>query len=137
MTHLSHIRSVADSIGSLSLDQLRQELVRTGDILVHQLLPHAEHEDQLLYAALVNNAGGLTTAALLRPDHVELKALADEFAVIPLNAPLSDRAANDLRRILYSIHAILKLHFAKEEQLYMSFLEEHTHQLRDNSQLKG
>ncbi len=88
----------------------------------------------MLYDAIVNNLGAPTAASLLRPDHVELKALADEFAMVRthLKTPLEPKAANDLRRILYGMYAILKLHFAKEEQLDSSFLEQNSFRLRDS-----
>jgi hemerythrin-like domain-containing protein len=132
--HLEHLRAIADSIGTVPIDDLRNELEHVSDTLVRQLLPHAEHEDRMLYDAMVSNLGAPTAASLLRPDHVELRALADEFATVRahLRTPLEPTAANDLRRILYGMYAILKLHFAKEEQLYLSFIEENTFRLRDS-----
>lgn len=54
--------------------------------------------------------------------------LAEEFAAVKarLSEPLPSKVANDLRRILYGTYAILKVHFAKEEDMYLSFLDEQT-----------
>jgi hypothetical protein len=37
----------------------------------------------------------------------------------------SEQSANDLRRVLYGLYAILKLHLAKDEELYTPLLELH------------
>lgn len=126
--HLEHPRRIADSLADAPPDELRRGLDHLSETLVNVLLPHAEREDQLLYDAFTSTPGAPTAGSLIRPDHIELRRLVDEFMKLRprVKAPLSPRVANDLRRILYSIHAILKLHFAKEEGLYLAFLEEET-----------
>ena len=44
--------------------------------------------------------------------------------------PLAANVARELRRILYGMYAIMKLHCAAEEQLYGDVAEEKTHRLR-------
>jgi hypothetical protein len=46
-----------------------------------------------------------------------------QLADLPSTGP-EPEDLSDLRRILYSLHAILRLHFDQEEELYFS-LQEH------------
>ena len=59
-------------------------------------------------------------------DHVEVGRLTSELA--QLHARLSDGRAGDadlvaLQRVLYGLYALLKLHFAKEEEVYLPILD--------------
>jgi hypothetical protein len=65
--------------------------------------------------------------ALMSRTHREIFHLADmlqrQLADLPSTGP-EPEDLSDLRRILYSLHAILRLHFDQEEELYFS-LQEH------------
>jgi iron-sulfur cluster repair protein YtfE (RIC family) len=37
---------------------------------------------------------------------------------------LDDDLANGLRRVLYGLHHLVKVHFAKEEEVYLPILDE-------------
>jgi hypothetical protein len=60
-------------------------------------------------------------------DHREIQALAEEldgfrrrFATAD---SLDDQLASALRRVLYGLHHLIKLHFAKEEEVYLPTLD--------------
>ena len=40
---------------------------------------------------------------------------------------LEGEDANEVRRILYGLHAILTLHFSQEDESYLSLADDHTH----------
>jgi iron-sulfur cluster repair protein YtfE (RIC family) len=61
-------------------------------------------------------------------DHVEVQALTDELGAyrdrLPADAAPDEELANGLRRVLYGLHHLVKVHFAKEEEVYLPILDE-------------
>jgi hypothetical protein len=59
-------------------------------------------------------------------DHLAINRLGGELAELrrALQAgPPNATQLNALRRVLYGLYAVVKLHFAKEEELYLPLLE--------------
>lgn len=59
-------------------------------------------------------------------DHVEVGRLVEELASLraqPWGAALSEAQARALRRVLYGLYALVKVHFAKEEEVYLPLLD--------------
>ena len=62
----------------------------------------------------------------MRRDHVEVGRLTDELSALRVQiarGTISERSRRDLRCVLYGLHAVVKLHFAKEEEIYLPVLE--------------
>ena len=60
-------------------------------------------------------------------DHVEVGRLSSELAALEKrlgSGPLPAPAHKELRRLLYGLHALVALHFAKEEEIYLPLLDE-------------
>ena len=89
------------------------------------LIPHARAEDAVLYPTVerVMHAPGAT--ATMTRDHVEVVALAEELR--RLRDGLAEQATADQRRtgqrLLYGLYGIIRLHFAKEEEVYLPLLD--------------
>jgi hypothetical protein len=130
--HLEHARQIADSVGDVSVDELNQWLDHAIHTIGHQFLPHARHEETSLYARFPDAPGAPSLAAVFRRDHVEFAQLVDELKAARANVrqPLATEVARDLRRILYGMYAIMKLHFASEEEIYRVAAEQKTYRLR-------
>jgi hypothetical protein len=59
-------------------------------------------------------------------DHVEVGRLIDELGLIRSNisgATLTASQIKDLRRVLYGLYTLVKVHFAKEEEVYLPVLD--------------
>jgi len=59
-------------------------------------------------------------------DHLEVIRLTEELEALRLHlfySPLSESDEQALRRVLYGLYAIIKLHLAKEEEIYLPMLE--------------
>lgn len=59
-------------------------------------------------------------------DHLEVIRLTEELETLHLHlfyAPLRESDEKALRRVLYSLSAIIKLHLAKEEEIYLPIFE--------------
>jgi hypothetical protein len=130
--HLEHARQIADSVGDVSVDELNQWLDHAIHTIAHQFLPHARHEEKSLYARFPDVPGAPSVAAVFRRDHAEFAQLVDELkaARAKVRQPLATEVARDLRRILYGMYAIMKLHFASEEEIYRNAAEQKTYRLR-------
>ena len=65
------------------------------------------------------------TATMSR-DHVEIGRLTEELASLKMQISeksVSESQEKDLRRVLYGLYAIIKLHLAKEEEIYLPLLD--------------
>src|SRR5664280_2007794 len=118
------VREAADLVDQPDLDQVLHRVWEVYTFLVEQLLPHEQAEDRELYPLLNRASGSADHTASLSREHVELAALCghlgtllDDIAATPTQAEL-----RELRALLYSLHAVLRLHFAQEEEGYFSLL---------------
>jgi iron-sulfur cluster repair protein YtfE (RIC family) len=89
------------------------------------LIPHAQAEDAVLYPMVeqVMKAPGAT--ATMSRDHVEVVTLTADLQRLrdSLHAAPEADQRRDLQRLLYGLYAIIRLHFAKEEELYLPVLD--------------
>jgi hemerythrin-like domain-containing protein len=61
----------------------------------------------------------------MRRDHVEVAALTRELTGLTERYSASEtEVAADARRVLHSLYAVVRLHFAKEEEVYVPLLEQ-------------
>jgi len=124
---VDRIRTVADRLDLLPPDEAQAEAAAVHRFLVERLLPHEQAEDTLLYPLVAELLGGDDPTAPMHRAHAEivrltrlLGGLLDDLG--PAGPEPEDLA--DLRRVLYGLHAILRLHFAQEEEAYLSLLDE-------------
>ncbi len=120
------IRAVAER---LDVDEPRAaaETVRAVHrVLVDDLLPHEAAEERDFYPAIARLLGGDDPTGTMERAHVEIahltRVLGQLLADLPAGGPAPDDLT-ELRRVLYGLYAILRLHFAQEEEAYMSLFE--------------
>lgn len=120
------LRTVADSIGFATIETLREEVGQVCIFLIHQLIPHAQAEEQVLYPTVGRLLRAVEATDTMSRDHLEVIRLTEELEALRLHlfyAHLSESDEQALRRILYGLYAIIKLHLAKEEEVYLPILE--------------
>ena len=65
--------------------------------------------------------------ATMRHDHVQVQRLGDELGALRWRLHRTDvlaiELANDLRRVLFGLHALVSAHFSKEEEIYFPMLD--------------
>jgi iron-sulfur cluster repair protein YtfE (RIC family) len=95
--------------------------------VLRELDTHARSEDEVLYEAVENCQGVPGAVDTMRRDHVEINRLAAELSdlhgSLVIGHELSDETTRALRRVLYGLHAIVRLHFEKEEEILTPYLE--------------
>jgi hypothetical protein len=93
------------------------------------LVPHAQAEEYVLYPTVGRLVRTLEATDTVSRDHQEVIRLTEELEALRLHlnyATLSESGEQALRRVLYGLDAIIKLHLAKEE-IYFPILAAHVH----------
>jgi iron-sulfur cluster repair protein YtfE (RIC family) len=120
--HIEKILEVANSIPEASLEEIRDGVKEVYEFLAYHLIPHAQAEDVALYPAVQKVLGSPDSTRTMTRDHVEVERYIEELA--QLQSDLAPRSFKALQRILYGFYALVKVHFAKEEEVYLPILEE-------------
>jgi iron-sulfur cluster repair protein YtfE (RIC family) len=126
LPHIESLRTVADMVDSATDADLLEALAEVSDFLTAELAPHAEAEESVMYPAVEQALASPRATETMRRDHVEIvgliKELQRERALLSTTAdPATPRRA--LRAVLLGLHAVVRLHFAKEEELYLPALD--------------
>jgi iron-sulfur cluster repair protein YtfE (RIC family) len=114
------LRTVADSIANVLLEVMRRGVDETYGFLAHHLIPHAFAKDTALYPVADRLLGAPGATSTMSSDHVEVGWLTDEFALLHQQLGIStvnEVVPRELRRVLSSLYALVKLHVAKEEKI--------------------
>ena len=126
LPHIESLRTLADSIGAPDLNTLGAGIDEAHQFLTHHLIPHAEAEDKALYPVVARILGGPKATATMSRDHVEVGRLTSELAALRAEVTgttIAERQERDLRRVLYGLYALVSVHFAKEEEIYLPLLD--------------
>ena len=120
------VRAVADAMDRRRPDESLRSLHDIHRQLVEVVLPHEAAEDRQLYPSLDRAIGGANPTGPMSMEHAEiahqirrLGQLLDDIG--PGGCDEEDVA--DVRRLLYGLAAVLRLHNAKEEESYLSVEE--------------
>ena len=139
---LERLVDVAESIGEASRDLLQRNVDHVYEMLIRRLLPHALAEEQELYPLIGKILGTPQATTTMSCDHAAISRLVAELdglrSDLHRSGPIADNA-HPLRRVLYSLHALIGHHLAKEEEVYLPLLdigltEDEAHQLRHRMQ---
>jgi soluble P-type ATPase len=119
--HLQRIRTVADRLETYSMDELMAELDRIRWFLLERLVQHEQEEEAAVYPVVAELLGGEDPTGSMERAHMEIAHLARVFEHLLSDLPPEGPGPEDLidfRRVLYGLLAILRLHFAQEEEAY-------------------
>lgn len=125
-SYLEIMLRVADSVGMVPVPMMLHEVDNVCKFLTHELIPHARADEEVLLPLIEKVTASPALTTNMRRDHADVKRLAEQL--IDLSGqlqvePLNAFRANELRRLLYGLYAVLKLHFAKEEEIYLPILD--------------
>lgn len=127
LPRIETLRTVADTLEHTTPEALGDALAELERFLGDHLIPHAEAEDRVLYPVIARVMGAVEATATMPRDHVEVGRLAHELST--LRKTIGREGINDerraaLRRVLYGLYTLVKVHFAKEEEIYLPLLEQ-------------
>ncbi len=123
MPALEQLEVVADRLDRIPPAEAKEELERIDCFLQEDIVPHEAGEEREVYPQLTALIGGEDPLAPLSRTHGEIFHLAGLYhrliEGIGAEGP-GTLELRDVRRVLHSLHAILRLHFDQEEELYLS-----------------
>lgn len=114
--------SVHGTLSQASLDLINESY----EFLNGHLLPHAQAEEAALYPAVQKVMGTPYATATMSRDHVEVEQLTRELAALKNQVSATEigaKQANELKRLLFGLYTLVKVHFAKEEEVYLPLLD--------------
>lgn len=124
---IERLRVLADGLTSSSATlTIKPRIEEALEFLRGHLVPHAMAEEAVLYPAVEEAMGAPGATATMSRDHVEVVALTDALAglrsAIRAYGP-STAQILEARRLLYGLYALVGVHLAKEEEIYVPILE--------------
>ena len=126
LPHIEHLRAAAEAVGTAPGTELRALVDAAYAFLTGHLIPHAEAEERALYPVVAAAMGAPQATATMSRDHVEVGRLTAELGALRATLRAAAPGAADaeaLRRILYGLYALVTVHFAKEEEVYLPLLD--------------
>jgi len=126
LPHLEHILALADEIAEGGNPRLAERVNRIHGFLRDDLLHHAHVEEQVLYPVVARVLGATEATATMSRDHVEIGRLVEQLGAVTsqlADGTIGRGEVNELRRLLCGLHAVVRLHFLKEEEVYMPLLD--------------
>jgi len=120
------LRIAAEAAGSAPPPELQGRVDDAYGFLAHHLIPHAQAEERALYPVVGRAMGAPEATATMSRDHVEVGRLTEELAVLRgalAAGHVGQAETRNLRRVLYGLYALVRLHFAKEEEVYLPILD--------------
>jgi hypothetical protein len=127
LPHVDRILVLADMVGRIDCAAIHALFEEEYTFIVDQLVPHMEAIERTLYGRLEALMDGRHSMAPMRREHEAMRALVVELGAYRSHADDCSWSAVEglaLRRALYRLHALLKVHLA-EEELYLGVLDEH------------
>jgi hemerythrin-like domain-containing protein len=118
MAGVESLREAGDAAGTETWESAEDEAEQALAFLKTQLIPHAREEDRDLYPTVAMIMGSPQATLTISRDHVEVARLAHQ-----LEWALQEGDTASMRRLLYGLYHIVKLHLAKEEEVYLPLLE--------------
>ncbi len=123
---LETLRLAGDAMKEAVTASDRKKIDKAPTFLIHRLLPHAQAEEKALYPVVQKLMGSSSATATMSQDHMEVRRLTDELASFRLqiqDAVLTAEQVNSFRRVLYGLYTLVKVHFSKDEEVYLPLLD--------------
>ncbi len=124
--HVDRLPGLADKLANVDVGEFAAAFALEYAFITQQLVPHIDAVEGSLYGQLERLMEGRHSMAPMRHEHDELRRLIVTLGEYRsrMDAPdcLDQACAMGLRRALYRLYALLKVHLA-EEELYLRVLD--------------
>ncbi len=120
---LEELRSVALGLDTTDEATALSSLREVAERIAEEVVPHEREDESRIYPGVAERLGGSDPLAPMSRTHQEIFHLASLLDRLVDDASVdgfSDEDRSEARRILYALDAILRLHFAQEEELLTS-----------------
>ena len=118
LRHVDRMPEIGDLILTGDAVAVRRAAHETSEFLEGTLIPHVDATERTLYPELERMLQNRHSMTPMRRAHAALRLLVGDFARLapqldPGSIPVGKRLA--LRRVLFQLYALLKIHLAEEE----------------------
>ncbi len=125
MGHVDHLPELAELLLAAPLEELDPRLAEASELFRDLLLPHLEAAETNLYPELERLMQNRHSMAPMRQEHEAIRRRIGEYekvrgAFAGRRPSVSQSVA--LRRIIYRLYALLKIHLV-EEEIYVHLIE--------------
>ncbi len=122
---IAALRRLADASTDMAPSRLHSELRTLHRQLADRLLPHEASEGASFYPIVAKALGGQDPTGVMVREHSEIASYVRDIGRIAnLPGPLTAAQLVELRRELYGLYAIMRLHTAQEEEEYLSLFDD-------------
>lgn len=124
---VAEVRAVAAGVLAAGPDaHVLEPVLALQDRLQNELLPHEELEERSLYPMLAARLGHSEATGVMSRGHAEIAALVARVRrLLDLAGdPPTPAQLRELSGTLYELHAVLRLHFAQEEESFFSLVDD-------------
>jgi hypothetical protein len=124
--HVDRLLDLAEMVGTVDCSAVHSLFADEYAFIVGQLVPHMQAIEGTLYPRLEELMEGRHSMAPMRQEHAAMTRLVEELGRYRQHADGCRWSAVEgmaLRRALYRLHSILKVHLA-EEELYLGVLDQ-------------
>ncbi|WP_245850319.1 heavy metal translocating P-type ATPase [Mycobacterium angelicum] len=119
---VGRLRATADELVSGPPGAALESLGAVHTLLTERILPHEDAEETQLYPALARPLGSGEATATMSRMHAEIRRMSDRIgthlALAQAAGGIQQDQVGDLLACLYGLYALLRLHFAQEEESY-------------------
>lgn len=125
LPHVDRLQTLAEMVGRVECTSLHALFEEEHRFIVGQLVPHMQAIERALYQRIEAELTGHHSLAPMREEHRIIARLVEELDSYRAHAAECTWSAVEgmaLRRVLYRLHSLLKVHLA-EEELYLEVLE--------------
>ncbi len=126
LPHVDRLLDLADMVGHVECAAIHETFEQEYAFIVGQLVPHMQAIEQTLYDRVEALLEGRHSLAPMRAEHRSMERLIEELGRYRRHVEGCSWSAVEgmaLRRALYRLHSILKVHLA-EEELYLGVLDQ-------------
>jgi hypothetical protein len=123
--HVDRLPELAEMIGRVTPEVFSSSFQEECSFIVGRLVPHMETIETTLYGRLELVMDKRHSMEPMRREHEQLRGLFAslcEYSELVADERLSEGDQVGLRRVLYRLYAMLKVHLA-EEELYLGVLD--------------
>ena len=123
--HVDRLPELAEMIGHVTPDVFSTTFQEQCSFIIGRLVPHMEAIETTLYGRLEQLMDKRHSMAPMRREHEQLRGLFGslcQYSELVAEESMSQSDEVGLRRVLYRLYAILKVHLA-EEELYLGVLD--------------
>ncbi len=123
MLEIQKFEEAIELLSELAPGEVKPMAQEQVAFLVAEIKPHAVAEEKYLYTEVdyLTNPAGMKVTATMKIDHEYIDAYIERLA--DLASKINPKTVPEFQRVAWELAAILKLHFDKEERVYLPLLD--------------